>query len=172
MDYEIINLHQIFINLFNKFNSNNFINDYEKDGESMISEIGLIDNPIIFNYDFDKEIDYGFIEYKRTLIYHNFKKSKLLRQIYWRISEYSIYNNDIDNHNNNLCYYIIGLENSGVYSNININELQNSLDIIKKTIYNTNISYEYIFLFNKDNNAYTLLVKLYMKNINYLNCIF
>jgi hypothetical protein len=192
MDYEINNLHQLFTNLFNKLTSNNSIINYEKDGESMISEIGLSDNPIIFNYNFDKEIDYGFIEYKRTLIYHNFKKSKLLRQIYWRISEYSIYNNDDNNYDNddnnddnndnnddnnddynyNLCYYIIGLENSGVYSNINTNELQNSLDIIKKTICNTNINYEHIFLFNKNNNAYILLVKLYIENINYLNYSF
>jgi hypothetical protein len=179
---EVNNLHQIFINLFNKFNSNNFINDYEKNGESRICEIGQIDNPIIFNYNFDKEIDYGFIEYKRTLIYYNNKKSKLLRQIYWRMSEFSVAQqyNKIDkiyknyqklnsNINHDLCYYIIGLENSGIYSNINTNELYNSLDIIKKTIYNTNINCNYIFLFNKEYNAHILLVELYVKNIKYLN---
>lgn len=165
MDNEINNLHQIFTNLFNKISFNNFINDYEKNGESMISEIGLIDNPIIFNYEFGKEIDYGFIEYKRTLIHHNFKKSKLLRQIYWRISESSSYSL-------NLCYYIIGLENSGIYSNIDTNELYNSLNIIKKTIYNTNINCEYIFLFDKNHNSKILIVKLYIENINYLNCLF
>jgi hypothetical protein len=165
MNYEINNLHQKFIKLFNKFNSNNYTHNYEKDGESMISEIGQIDNPIIFNYEFGKEIDYGFIEYKRTLIYYNLKKSKLLRQIYWRISESF-------NYNLNLCYYIIGLENSGIYSNINSNELQNSLDIIKKTIINTNINCEYVFLFDNNYNSKILVVKLYIENINYLNYIF
>jgi len=163
MDCEINNLHKIFTNLFNKVNYNNFIN--EKDGESMMSEIGLIDNPLIYNYEFNKEIDYGFIEYKRTLIYHNLKKSKLLRQIYWRISESYIYSLS-------LCYYIIGLENSGIYSNIDSNELLNSLDIIKKTIINTNINCEYIFLLDKNHNSKILLVKLYIENINHLNYIF
>ena len=166
MDNEIFNLHLIFTNLFNKLNSNNLIENYEKNGDSRISEIGLTDNPIIFNYNFDKEIDYGFIEYKRTLAtYHNFKKSKLLRQIYWRISESCI--NSL-----NLCYYIIGLENSGQYSNITTNELNKSLDIIIKTISNTNIKYEYLFLLDKNYNSKILIVKLYIENINYLNCIF
>ena len=166
MDNEINNLHQIFTILFNKCNLNYFIHNYEKEGDSRISEIGVIQNPIILNHTFNKEFDYGFIEYKRTLIYHNFKKIKLLRQIYWRISEgYNYYSL-------NLCYYIIGLENSGIYSSIDTNELYNSLDIIKKTIYNTNINCEYIFLFNKEKNAHILLVKLFMENINYLNCLF
>ena len=163
MDYEIINLHQIFINLFNKFNFNNNDNNYKIDGESMISEIGVIDNPIIFNNNFSKEIDYGFIEYKRTLINYDIKKSKLLRQIYWRISEgcnfYSV----------NLCYYIIGLENSGKYSNIDTSELYNSLVIIKKTICNTSINCEYIFLFNQNYNSHILLVKFYIENTQLLN---
>ena len=190
MDYEITNLHEIFTNLFNKLICNNFNNNYEKEGESIISEIGLIDNPIIFNYEFDKEIDYGFIEYKRTLINHDIKKSKLLRQIYWRISEFSNYagksivNNSTEfqklydkineeTYDYNLCYYIIGLENSGIYSNINTNELLNSLNIIKKTICDTNINCKHMFLFNKKYNSYILLVKLYIENINYLEwCIF
>jgi hypothetical protein len=193
MDCEITNLHKIFTNLFNELICNNF-NNYEKEGETIISEIGLIDNPIIFNYEFSKEIDYGFIEYKRTLINYDIKKSKLLRQIYWRISEFSNYtgihlvnkqkefqeiydkiNKDICNYNinYNLCYYIIGLENSGIYSNININELLNSLNIIKKIICDTNIKCEHMFLFNKKYNSYILLLKLYIENINYLEwCIF
>jgi len=170
MENEIINLHIIFIDLFNQFNNN--LLDYKNNNESRISEIGFLNNPIIFNYNFNKEFDYGFIEYKRTLIFHDTKKNKLLRQIYWRISEFSNYILDIYDTNQYLCYYIIGLENSGIYSNINTNELLVSLDIIKKTIYNTYIKCEHVFLYNKEYCSYVLLVKLYIDNINYINSLF
>jgi hypothetical protein len=111
-------------------------------------------------YLFNFEYDYGFIEYKRTLSTYNNKKEKLLRQIYWRISESTEYSNlDIP-----FCYYIIGLEDNGKASNQDIKELEISLQTILDSINNTNLKYKYVYLFNELNKSYLLVIKLWIED--------
>jgi len=136
---DIVNLHNIFDNLFLNHKQNNY---YE---------------PVLFNHDFIPEVDTGFIEYKRTLVNYDVKTDKLLRQIYWRLSESFYYSF-------NFCYYIIGLDNSGIYSNINHSDLDASLQVIIKTIHNRNINLKYIYLFNKNFNSYIIICKLFIDN--------
>ena len=120
-------------------------------------------NPIHIKYKFSYEFDYGYIEYKRTLKSYRNKKDKLLRQIYWRMYESILFNNTT----NPKCYYIIGLEDNGCSSNLNINELSDSLNIIKESINNTDIILSYIYLFNDLNKSYLLVIKLYIEHSNF-----
>ena len=114
-----------------------------------------ISNPIEIFYIFSRESANGFIEYKRTLLsYKNIKIDKLLRQIYWRIYE------GLVTTNTKMCYYIIGLDDSGILSNIPYIELEQSLDIIKDAIANTYIKLNYLYLKNTFDNGIILVVCL------------
>ncbi len=115
-----------------------------------------INNPTSIKYKFSYEYDYGFIEYKRTLSTYSGKIKKLLRQIYWRMYQSSIYFENCDPK----CYYLIGLEDNGFPSNINLEELDESLKIIKKSIENTDIKLEYLYLNNELYKSYILVIKL------------
>ncbi len=132
-------------------------------------------------YKFYWENDSGHIEYKRNLDSYNKKKEKLLRQIYWRISqslEHTYHNNYINkNINNNYinnndynydkyphCYYIIGLEDNGKSSFQTIKELEESLIVIKETISKTEIKYKNLYLYNELNKSNLLVVKLWIEN--------
>ncbi len=122
-----------------------------------------IENAFKIKYHFGFEYDDGFIEYKRTLSSYVNKKEKLLRQIYWRISESVI-------HTNNkypFCYYIIGLEDNGKTSNQSKLEFDLSLQIILDSIINTNIKNKYMYLFNELNKSYILVVKLWIEDNNF-----
>ncbi len=139
-------------------------------GQEQIINVNL--NPINIKYKFCKENDNGFIEYKRTLSTYNNKKGKLLRQIYWRIHEYFIEqsNNIDDKFSNTLkCFYVIGLEDDGTPSNMSLQELNDSLQIIVESIQNTNINIKYLYLFNEIDKCYLLLVKfeLELNNIDF-----
>ena len=130
-----------------------------------------IENPIKIKYKFCKEYELGFIEYKRTLSTYSNKKGKLLRQIYWRLHEnYTGSNIESSNPFNILkCYYVIGLEDSGSSSNLSLNELDESLNIILHTISDTNINKSYLYLFNEINKSYLLVIKfeLDINNIDF-----
>ena len=123
-----------------------------------------IENPIKIKYKFCKEYELGFIEYKRTLSTYSNKKGKLLRQIYWRLHEYytdsSIESSPIESLNLLKCYYVIGLEDDGSSSNLSLNELDKSLNIILQAISDTNINKSYLYLFNEINKSYLLLIRL------------
>ena len=99
------------------------------------------------------------------------KKGKLLRQIYWRLHEnYTGSNIESSNPFNILkCYYVIGLEDSGSSSNLSLNELDESLNIILHTISDTNINKSYLYLFNEINKSYLLVIKfeLDINNIDF-----
>ncbi len=100
-------------------------------------------SPTVFNWIFIPEYPNGFIEYKRTLLsYSGIKNDKLLRQIYWRIYE------GIISHNIPKCYYIIGLEDSGIPSYLSMNELEQSVEIIKQSISNTELHMQYLHVNN------------------------
>lgn len=120
-------------------------------------------NPINIYLIFSKELEYGIIEYKRTLISYYNKTDKLLRQILWRINQDSDFNL-----NTNSCFYIIGIEDSGADSKLSTEELNLSLLILKNTIINTNISLHYLYLLNKNSNSLIIVAKLSMKNYNNL----
>ncbi len=114
-----------------------------------------------FNYDFKNEYSNGHIEYKRTLSsYANTKIDKLIRQIYWRIYEGSVINNI------KICYYIIGLEDSGLPSNISKEELENSINIMSDTLANTELIFSYLFLHNTIKNYNFIIVKIWLENDN------
>jgi hypothetical protein len=113
-------------------------------------------NPISIKYKFSYEFDNGFIEYKRTLISYDDKKDKLLRQIYWRIYQSTLYLDD----SNPKCYYIVGIEDNGIPSKLELEELNQSLIILKKSIKNTDIRLSYMYLFNELYKSYLLVVKL------------
>ncbi len=143
--------------IFDKFDANIF---YQK-------ELTTIKHAFKIKYLFSFEYDFGFIEYKRTLSSYNAKKEKLLRQIYWRISESVEYiNTDMP-----FCYYIIGLEDNGKPSNQDEKELDSSLKTILNSIVNTNLKYKYVYLFNELNKSYLLVIKLWIEddfdNLNY-----
>jgi hypothetical protein len=111
-------------------------------------------NSIIFNYNFKKEYTGGFIEYKRTLSsYANKKTNKLIRQIYWRIYE------GLLTEILNICYYIIGLEDSGIPSKISQEELEISIKIISDAMKEVDISYRYLYLKNTELNYNFVIVK-------------
>lgn len=118
-------------------------------------------NPIEFNYDFKKEYADGFIEYKRTLSsYANTKIDKLIRQIYWRIYE------GIVTENINLCYYIIGLEDSGIPSKISQDELEISINVISNAMKNIDLKFNYLYLHNSLLNYNFVVVKFSLDDKN------
>lgn len=109
---------------------------------------------IIFNYNFKKEYTDGFIEYKRTLSsYANTKIDKLIRQIYWRIYE------GLVTENINVCYYIIGLEDSGIPSRISQEELDISIKIISDAMKEVDLCHRYLYLINTEFNYNFVIVK-------------
>lgn len=101
-------------------------------------------NYIIFNRIFEKEIERGNIEYKRSLESYNDndKTNKFIRQIYWRIYE------GVVSINKEYCYYIIGIEDSGVPSLLTKNELYNSISFVIESLKNTDICYSYLLVKN------------------------
>ncbi len=155
---------------------NNHIDEHEKNHNEILSQLEEIKNlsekinnlfknnqtnsflnPIIFNYNFKKEYAGGFIEYKRTLTsYANLKIDKLIRQIHWRIYEGFVTDGT------KICYYIIGLEDSGLPSNISKEELEISLEIIKGALVNTSLVISYLCLNNSINNYNFLIVKFFL----------
>ena len=110
------------------------------------------------NINLPEENDYGFIEYKRNLASYKNKLSKLKTQIYWRISEGLTYNSQ------NTCYYILGIEDNGKITNpISQDEITNSLNIINKSIDDSNIKYIYKKIIYKDNPL--LIIKFWKEEI-------
>lgn len=112
----------------------------------------------IFNWDFKKEYSNGNIEYKRTLSTYKNKMEKLLRQIYWRIYE------GIITENKKKCYYIIGIEDSGIPSKTTLKELEISIEIIKETIINTELNYDYLYLKNTIHDYKFIIIKIWLNN--------
>ncbi len=121
-----------------------------------------LDNLIDITYEFKKEFSNGSIEYKRSLISYNNndKIDKLTRQIYWRIYE------GLVTENIQLCYYIIGLEDSGKPSNITLDEYQKSLNTISLAIDDTQIQSTHLFIKNTFNNSIILVIKLWLEKEN------
>lgn len=117
-------------------------------------------NPIQFNYNFQKEFNNGFIEYKRTLLSYitNDKIDKLIRQIYWRIHEGLIVDNTC------LCYYIIGVEDSGKPSFITDNELVESVNFILLNVKESEINFSYLYLINTNLNYKFVIIKFWCNN--------
>ena len=151
---EIKKLSIIFDNIFKNNETNNFLNKIE------------------FNYNFKEECSVGFIEYKRTLSSYGIgsdknnkknnktnKTNKLIRQIYWRIYEGLLHENI------NFCYYIIGLEDSGIPSNITQDELEISLEIISNSIKNINLNFTYLYLYNSNLDYNFIIVKFSLDDI-------
>lgn len=108
-----------------------------------------------FNYIFDREIERGNIEYKRSLESYNEnnKSIKLIRQIYWRIYE------GIVSINKELCYYIIGIEDSGLPSFLTNLEIFNSINFVSKTIENTDLNYSFLIFKNTKFNYNYVIFK-------------
>jgi hypothetical protein len=131
----------------NKFVKTNISTNYK--------EINYDDSQIIFNHKYEQEFERGNIEYKRTLETYkeNDKINKLIRQINWRIYEGVVC---IDNE---CCYYIIGIEDSGHPSFLTKNELLNSLYFISKCVDNSEITYSYLFVKNTILNYEYVIVK-------------
>lgn len=121
-----------------------------------------LENPINFNWDFKKEYMNGFIEYKRTLSTYcdETKINKLIRQIHWRIYE------GITTENTNTCYYIIGLEDSGIPSYINSMELEKSIEVIKNAILETELKFTCIYTHNTMKNYNFAIVKFWLGENN------
>lgn len=135
--------------------SQSYINTQE------IGTVGELENipKVIFNYIYEKEIEIGNIEYKRTLETYseNDKTDKLIRQIYWRMYE------GIVSVDRECCYYIIGIEDSGSPSFSTSEEIFNSLYFISKTISETDLNYSYLLVENTTlGNIYTI-VKFWSK---------
>lgn len=116
--------------------------------------------PIEFNYNFTKELADGFIEYKRTLLSYssNDKIEKLIRQIYWRIYE-GLVTDGVSQ-----CYYIIGIEDSGEPSYLNVQELSESVNIILTNLNNSEIKYTSLYLTNTKLNYKFAVVKFWIDN--------
>lgn len=114
---------------------------------------------VIFNYVYEKEIERGNIEYKRSLESYNEndKTNKLIRQIYWRIYEGVV---SIDKE---CCYYIIGIEDSGSPSFLTTKEIFNSLCFISETIKETELDYSYLLIENTILKNEYMIVKLWPK---------
>lgn len=115
-------------------------------------------NPVLIDYKFNKENANGLIEYKRTLLSYSNKNDKLLRQIYWRIYE------GLVTENTKMCYYIIGLDDSGISANISEKELAESLDILNLTIQNTELKSTYLYVKNIFDNSLILIIRLWLDN--------
>lgn len=120
---------------------------------------------VIFNYNYEKEIERGNIEYKRTLVSYdeNNKTNKLISQIYWRIYE------GLVSINKEYCYYIIGIEDSGLPSFLTKKEIFNSLCFISKTLLNTDLNYSYLIVKNTLLNYDYIIVKFYMEDCNLID---
>jgi hypothetical protein len=114
--------------------------------------------PIKFNYNFKKELANGFIEYKRTLTSYmsTNKADKLIRQIYWRIYEGLVTDNV------SLCYYIIGIEDSGKPSYLNDDELINSVNFVLLNVKDSEIKCSYLYLLNTETNYKFAVVKFWI----------
>ena len=169
----------------NNFEDNNFEdNNFEDDNEKIYNDILFqleeikklslkIENlfckckqnsfltQIEFNYNFKKEYAGGFIEYKRTLSSYGISKiDKLIRQIYWRIYE------GLVTENVNLCYYIIGLEDSGIPSKISQEELEISIKIISDAMTNVDLKFTYLYLYNSVFNYNFVIVRFLLDDTN------
>jgi len=123
----------------------------------------FINNLNYLNYNLEKENDNGNIEYKRTLLTYTSdnKKNKLIRQIFWRISEGLLIRNE------KCCFFIIGIEDNGSLSNLNKFDLINNNIIINSIIKNTNIKSTNKIIFYK--NKQILLTRFYLdKNDNFI----
>jgi hypothetical protein len=120
---------------------------------------------IIFNNIYNKELERGNIEYKRTLesYNHNNKTKKLIRQIHWRIYE------GVVNIDKECCYYIIGIEDSGHPSFLTQTELFNSLHFMLKCIENTEITYSFLFVKNSILNYDYIIVKFWPLELNFID---
>lgn len=114
---------------------------------------------VIFNYVYEKEIERGNIEYKRTLETYNEndKTNKLIRQIYWRIYEGVV---SVDKE---CCYYIVGIEDSGNPSFLTTEEIFNSLNFISITMSETELNYSYLLVENTTLENTYLIVKFWPK---------
>ena len=114
---------------------------------------------VIFNYVYEKEIERGNIEYKRTLETYNKnnKTNKLIRQIYWRMYE------GVVSVNKECCYYIVGIEDSGNPSFLTTKEIFDSLTFISKTISETELNYSYLLVENTKLKNIYIIVKFWPK---------
>lgn len=112
---------------------------------------------VIFNYVYEKEIERGNIEYKRTLETYNEnnKTNKLIRQIYWRMYEGVV---SVDKE---CCYYIVGIEDSGNPAFLTSKEIFNSLNFISDTISETKLNYSYLLVENTTLENIYLIVKFW-----------
>ena len=112
---------------------------------------------VVFNYIYEKEIERGNIEYKRTLETYNEneKTNKLIRQIYWRMYEGVV---SVDKE---CCYYIVGIEDSGNPSFLTENEIFNSLNFISNTMSETDLNYSYLLVENTILGNIYLIVKFW-----------
>lgn len=144
------------------FTSSNVMTD-----TSTMNNVNDIDESqyVIFNYLFDKEIEIGNIEYKRSLESYNEneKMGKLIRQIHWRIYE------GIVSVNKECCYYIIGIEDSGLPSFLTKAEIFNSIRFISECILETELKYSYLFVKNTLLNYDFLIVKFYPETTNFID---
>ena len=157
----------IFSNEFDKINIlSNKIEELFKASESYINthKINNTDElknipKVIFNYVYEKEIERGNIEYKRSLESYNKndKTNKLIRQIYWRIYEGIV---SIDKE---CCYYIIGIEDSGSPSFLTTKEIADSLCFISEIITETDLDYSYLLVENTILNNVYIIVKFWPK---------
>lgn len=157
----------IFSNEFDKINilskkieelfllSKSYINSKTIDSVNELEKIQYV----IFNHIYEKEIERGNIEYKRTLETYNEndKTNKLIRQIYWRIYEGTVC---IDTE---CCYYIIGIEDCGSPSFLTKKEIFNSMCFISKTVLNAELNYSYLLVKNTILNYEYIIVKFWHK---------
>lgn len=147
------------INILSKKIEELFLLSTSYTARKFINSINELDNinQVIFNYIYEKEIERGNIEYKRSLESYNKndKIKKLIRQIYWRIYEGVV---SIDKE---CCYYIIGIEDSGSPSFLTKNEIFNSLYFICETLSNTELNYSYLLVKNTILNYNYLIVKFW-----------
>ena len=117
--------------------------------------------------DFPQEYYNGFIEYKRTLATYENKIDKLRTQILWRLSEGIIHNEQ------EMCYYIVGLEDNGAFPTnpIDFSELEDSKKIIEQCIKQTKISMDYRYIQIENYNKNILIIRMWKSNeynqINY-----
>ena len=170
-DFDQVKLSNCSINIDDQYekNHNEILVQMEEIKKLSIEVENLFENnnqnsfltPIEFNYNFKKEYSGGFIEYKRTLSsYATSKIDKLVRQIYWRIYE------GLVTESVNLCYYIIGLEDSGIPSNMSQEELETSIKIISNTMKNVDLIFTYLYLYNSVLNYNFVIVKFLLDEKN------
>lgn len=170
----------IFSNEFNKINA--LSNKIEKlflnsaqfvksklveniDAVNKIFDLSQSSQSVEFNHIYDMEIERGNIEYKRNLESYNLnnKSNKLIRQIYWRIYE------GIVSTGKECCYYIIGIEDSGMPSFLTNAEIFNSLCFIFNSIDKTELNCLYLFIKNTISNSNYIIVKFFPKNKNLID---